>query len=314
MNESHVFERQYLDIAHGIIKSGVLKQNRTGVATLVAPGSVMIKHDMRNGFPMVTTCYKPFKVIATELEGFIKGITDKLWYQNNKCTIWDEWANPKSIGSAFESEAARKEKMKQARDLGPIYGYQWNAFNEPYEPIGHFDPVGSNLNVDWDNPKACNQLAVVFKKLKDNPFDRRMVVSAWNPLQIDQMALPPCHYSWSVAYDGERLHLTWNQRSADWALGVPFNMTSYALLLSVLCGMTGLTAGTVTGIFADAHIYENHLDGMAVQLQREIKSTGVTLNFSEEMNSITNPDEFESRFVSLSNYDYEPKIEYPIAV
>ena len=184
--------KQYLDIVDGILSEGELKHNRTGVDTVAIAGATF-EHDMSVGFPLLTTKKMAHKSVRVELEGFIKGITDKKWYQERGCKIWDEWCNPQKVPYGHDDKT--KRKMFEERDLGPIYGFQWRHFNAPYD----------NYDTDYSG-KGIDQLSNVTDSLRKNLNDRRMVVSAWNPIQIGQMALPPCHYGFQVTVINDKLN------------------------------------------------------------------------------------------------------------
>ena len=251
-------EEQYLDNLRKIKDTGVLKHNRTGVDTIAILHTNII-HDMSEGFPMLTTKRIARKTMAVELEGFINAVTDKNWYRERKCNIWNSWANPKSLGD-YANEREKLVMMEESNDLGPIYGYQWRQFNHHYE--------GPQISPSEDRDPSADQLNLVVDSLKNKPNDRRMIVSAWNPSQTNQMALPPCHYSFQVNVMNDKLNLVWNQRSCDYFLGVPFNMASYGLLLHLLSEESGIDPGVLIGNFEDSHIYVNHYDAIEEQLSR----------------------------------------------
>jgi thymidylate synthase len=275
--------KQYLDIVQKVLdegqwKSPVRKNQGTGkwepvdggVRTL-ACANVLFSHNMAEGFPLLTTKKMAFKTMCVELEGFIKGITDKSWYQDRKCKIWNEWANPESVAKMKKEledshptneEYPTKVVQEIANDLGPIYGRQWRKFDEHY---------GERYNGTLANgvSQGTDQLKNIVDTLTNNPMDRRMVCSAWNPNQIHMMALPPCHYSWNVTVIGNELNLFWAQRSCDLMLGVPFNIASYALLLCLLAEVGGFKRGNLSGMLVDCHIYENQIEGAREQVKRE---------------------------------------------
>lgn len=294
--------KNYLEVTRKILDNGVLKKTRTGISAISIPGGAQLQHDLDNGFPLLTTCKKPFKVVAVELEGFLKGITDKSWYRERNCHIWDEWCNPRKV--SYGTDEKTKKKMINEQDLGPIYGYQWRRFNMAYQEYLN------NPGMDPDKKSPTDQLNYIVEILKSDPSSRRMICSAWNPQQLNQMALPPCHMFWGVQFTGERLHLHWTQRSADWALGVPFNIASYSLLLHLLCKTTGMKPGIVTGTFWDAHIYENHVDGMQEQIKREPKEFPALI-FKKNDISVFN---WSADDVAITGYDPHPKISFEIAV
>lgn len=285
----------YLDIVQKILDTGFRKQNRTGVDALTIPGA-MFEHDMSEGFPLLTTKTVPLRLISSELEFFIKGFTDKQWLIDNNNHIWDEWCNPALVPYGHDEET--KAKMKAERDLGPIYGWQWRHFGAQY--------------IDYQTPSntyGIDQLENLVKKLKADPSDRRMIVSAWNPRDFSRMALPPCHYGFQVTVVGGKLNLLWNQRSVDVALGLPFNIASYGLLLHLLAKESGFQEGRLVGFLADTHIYVNHVDGMKEQLQRATFQLPriVTDNFSD----IFSWKHTDSR---VEEYNHHPKIAFEIAV
>jgi len=287
---------RYINLMNDIIMNGVKKENRTGTDTYSVTGRTL-PHDMSEGFPVLTTKKVAFKTMAVELEGFIKGITDKAWYQERNCHIWDEWCNPESIPVVTEN---RKQLQLENMDLGPIYGYQWRGFNEPY----------MNIFSGYNNEGGYDQLERVMESLKNNPNDRRMLVSAWNPLQLHQQALPPCHVLWQVFTRGNKLDMIWYQRSVDVFLGLPFNIASYGLLLSLLAKQFDFEVGTLTGFFGDTHIYANHLEATGIQADRMPFSLP-KLKIDESFKDIR---EFEHTMVSLLEYDHHPAIKAEVAI
>jgi thymidylate synthase len=288
--------RQYLDIVKTILEKGELKHNRTGIDTIAVAGT-MFEHDMSQGFPLLTTKKMPFKIIATELEFFIKGITDKKWLQERGNHIWDEWASPKKVPYGNDEET--KKKMAEERDLGPIYGFQWRRFNTDYK------------GYDENYSEGVDQLKRVVDTLKTNPNDRRMIVSAWNPCKIGEMALPPCHYSFQVTVINGKLNLLWNQRSVDTMLGLPFNIASYAILLHLLAKESGLKEGKLVGFLADTHIYVNHTDGAKEQISRDTNLYPLPKIETENFTSIFN---WRAEDTKLINYQSHPKISFEVAV
>lgn len=286
--------KAYLDIVKKILDKGVLKPNRTGVDTIAIPGA-MFEHDMSEGFPLLTTKTVPLRLVASELEFFIKGITDKQWLLDRNNHIWDEWCSPLKVPYGHDEET--KKKMMAERDLGPIYGFQWRNFGGEY--CGHDQPGKGGID----------QLQNLVKKLKTDPSDRRMIVSAWNPQFISQMALPPCHYGFQVTVIGGKLNLLWNQRSVDTALGLPFNIASYGLLLHLLAKESGLQEGQLVGFLADTHVYVNHLDGLKEQLAREPMPLPTIK--TEKFDSIFN---WQHENTVVENYEHHPGIKFEIAV
>lgn len=231
----------YMRAIQKVMDEGKMKDNRTGTRTRSISG-YMFEYDMDRGFPLLTTKKMAWKTIRVELEGFIKGITDKQWYKDRGCNIWNEWCNPEKVpyGHDEETQAA----MAAENDLGPVYGYQWRHWNAPY---------------GWkDLHKGIDQLEWAVNQIKTNPNNRRIIVNAWNPEQLKSMALVPCHYSYQLLCNDDTLDLLWNQRSCDLFLGIPFNIASYALLLSLIARECGKKPGKLIGFWGDLHIYENH--------------------------------------------------------
>ncbi|MBT7888928.1 MAG: thymidylate synthase, partial [Deltaproteobacteria bacterium] len=210
----------YLDIVRRTMDTGVIKHNRTGVDAATVPGA-MFEHDMSNGFPLLTTKKVLYRLVASELEFFIKGMTEKEWLRERNNHIWDDWCSPEKVAYGHDEETLRK--MAAERELGPIYGWQWRNFGAEY--TAHDQPPAG---------KGIDQLQNVIDKLKSDPDDRRMIVSAWNPVDFHRMALPPCHYCFQITVIDGKLNLLWNQRSVDVALGLPFNIASYGLLLHLI--------------------------------------------------------------------------------
>jgi len=287
--------KAYLDIIQKILKEGVVKENRTGVDAISIAGA-MFEHDMEKGFPLLTTKSVPLRLVASELEFFIKGITDKRWLQERNNHIWDEWCSPDIVPYGHDEET--KKKMLEERELGPIYGFQWRNFNADY--TSHDKP-----------PKipGVDQLKQIVEKLKTNPNDRRMIVMAWNPVKLKHMALPPCHYGFQVTVIKDRLNLLWNQRSIDSALGLPFNIASYGLLLHLLAKESGFKEGKLVGFLADTHIYVNQVEGIKEQLKREPYPlpTIKTNNFKSIF-------DWKYEDTEILNYKHHPRIKFEIAV
>lgn len=283
--------QQYLDLLSRILREGKWKNNRTGIKTISISGH-MFEHDMSLGFPLLTTKKMAFKSVAVELEGFIKGITSKKWYQDRGCHIWDEWCNPMKVPYGTDDET--KRKMKEEDDLGHIYGYQWR--NWMYR-----DFYGDQFKID--------QFKNMIDKLKSDYTNRRIIVNSWNPSELGEMALPPCHYSYQLLSDGQNLDLLWNQRSCDVPLGVPFNVASYALLLTLISKEVNMVPRKLIGFLADTHIYENQLKGVEEQLSRQPMSLPTL-----EVPEFTNIYDWEHSQRKLINYSSYEKIDFPIAV
>jgi thymidylate synthase len=284
----------YKQVVEKVLREGKRKNNRTATDTVSVSGC-MIEYSMANGFPLLTTKKMAWKTIRVELEGFIKGVTDKSWFQERGCKIWNEWCTPAKV--PYGHDEATYQAMAEEKDLGPIYGFQWRNFNGQYK----FGAEGFSGGVD--------QLAKAIETLKTNPDSRRILVNAWNPQQLDEMALVPCHYSYQLLCNDGELDLLWNQRSCDIFLGIPFNIASYALLLELIARECDLKAGKLIGFLGDAHIYVNHLDQLEEQMKREpyapptLKLDGYDSIFDWEWGHAT-----------LDGYECHPAIKGEVAV
>lgn len=289
--------RAYLDIVRRILTEGERKKSRTGIDTIAIAGA-MFEHDMAKGFPLLTTKKTPFRLVATELEFFIKGITDKKWLQDRNNHIWDEWANPQKAPYGHDAES--KQRMMEERDLGPIYGFQWRHFGAAYVDCAT-DYTGQGVD----------QLQRIVDTLTSNPHDRRMIVNAWNPLQLEQQGLPPCHFVFQVTVIDGKLNLLWNQRSVDVPLGLPFNIASYGLLLHLLAKEAGLREGRLIGFLSDTHIYVNQVDGIREQLARDPDRYPLPRLVTDPFTSIW---DWKAEHSQVEGYESYPKIDFPIAV
>jgi thymidylate synthase len=287
--------KAYHAVAERILSQGSLKGNRTGTDALTIAG-MMFEHDMADGFPLLTTKKVPFRLVSSELEFFIKGITDKNWLQQRKNHIWDEWCSPGAVPYATDEET--KAKMMAECEMGPIYGWQWRNFGKKYTAY-NASPEGSGVD----------QLKTLVETLKKDSSSRRMLVSAWNPPDLPSMALPPCHYAFQVTVIDGRLNLLWNQRSVDVALGLPFNIASYACLLHLLAKEANLAEGKLIGFLGDTHIYVNHIEGIKVQLSREPKPLPKI-----KTEAFTSIFDWKYTDTAIEGYDSYPAIKFDIAV
>ncbi|MBT3049172.1 MAG: thymidylate synthase [Candidatus Thiodiazotropha sp. (ex Clathrolucina costata)] len=263
--------KQYHDLMRHVRDQGVVKEDRTGTGTRSVFGYQM-RFDLDQGFPLLTTKRLHLRSIIHELLWFIKGDTNIRYLQENGVTIWDEWADENG-------------------DLGPVYGYQWRSWPAP--DGGHID-----------------QISHLITQIRENPDSRRLIVSAWNPAQVEHMALPPCHCLFQFYVAEGRLSCQLYQRSADIFLGVPFNIASYALLTMMIAQVTGLAPGEFVHTFGDAHLYNNHLQQAELQLSREPRKLPV-MRINPAVKSI-----FDFRFedFELVDYDPHPHIKAPVAV
>lgn len=289
--------KAYLDIVKNVLENGEKVETRQGIPAYTIAGAIF-EHNMEKGFPLLTTKKMPFRLIATELEFFINAITDKKWLQDRNNHIWDEWASPLKAPYGHDEES--KKKMLTERDLGPIYGFQWRHFNAKYE----------NFDTDY-NGKGIDQLKKIVETLKTNPRDRRMIVNSWNPLQLNEMGLPPCHYSFQITVINDKLNLMWNQRSVDTMLGLPFNIASYALLLHLLAKEGGFKEGKLVGFLADVHIFENHLEGAKEQLMRDPKKYPLPKLETQNWKSIFDWKAEDTKIIDYQSYD---RIPFQIAI
>lgn len=263
--------RSYLDLMRHIRENGTPKEDRTGTGTLSVFGA-QLRFDLSAGFPLLTTKKVHLKSIIHELLWFLKGSTNIEYLTQNGVTIWDEWADKNG-------------------DLGPIYGHQWRSW--PTKDGGHID-----------------QISKVIDDLKKNPDSRRHIVSAWNVSDIDKMALAPCHTFFQFYVAGGKLSCQLYQRSADFFLGVPFNIASYALLTMMVAQVCDLEVGDFVHTFGDCHLYVNHLTQTDEQLSRTPRSLP-TMRINPEVKNIF---EFTYEDFELIGYDPHPMIKAPVAI
>lgn len=292
-------DTQYKALLQNIYDNGIDSDNRTGISSKTL-ASATITHDMSEGFPFLTIKKVPFKTMAVELEGFVKGITSKKWFQERGCHIWDEWCNPQKVPYGNDDET--KKKMLEEDDLGFIYGSQWRDFHDPADSVG-----GDYI---FKRGEGMDQLKNIVDTLQKNPQDRRMICNAWNPHALHHMALPPCHVMFQVSILGNKLNLSWFQRSVDVPLGLPFNIASYGLLLHLLAKIYGFEEGILTGFLNNVHFYENQMEGVQEILGR---TTNYTLP-NIETKQCGSLFDWEHSLSSLKDYNSLPTIKMPIAV
>ena len=263
--------QQYLDLMSRVMQEGALKEDRTGTGTKSIFGHQM-RFDLSKGFPCVTTKKLHLKSIIHELLWFLKGETNIKYLKENGVRIWDEWADENG-------------------ELGHVYGYQWRS---------------------WPTPegKYIDQISQVINTLKENPDSRRIIVSAWNVGEIQNMALPPCHAFFQFYVANGRLSCQLYQRSADVFLGVPFNIASYALLTMMVAQVCGLKSGEFIHTLGDAHIYKNHFEQTKLQLSRDCKKLP-NMNINPNIKDIFN---FTFNDFELFNYECHPHIKGKVAV
>lgn len=287
--------KQYLDLARHIMSNGTLKSDRTGTGTKSVFGYQM-RFDLKDGFPLVTTKKTFMKGIIHELLWFIKGDTNIKYLVDNKVGIWTDWpyknykASPDYQGETIIEFAEKIRESddfaKKWGDLGPVYGSQWRNFN------------------------GVDQIAYIINTIKKDPDSRRMVLSAWNPAEIGQMMLPPCHTLIQFYVVNNKLSLQLYQRSGDVFLGIPFNIASYALFLMMVAQVTGLEVGEFVHTIGDAHIYSNHFEQIELQLSR----TPRRLPIMKINPNVKNIEDFKFEDFELVNYDPYPPIKGIVAV
>lgn len=263
--------KQYHDLLNHILKNGVQKGDRTGTGTISTFGYQM-RYDLNEGFPALTTKKLHLRSIIVELLWFLRGDTNIKYLKDNKVSIWDEWADAEG-------------------NLGPVYGQQWRSW-----------PKGDGTTID--------QISNLIEQIKNNPNSRRLLVSAWNVADVDQMALPPCHTMFQFYVAEGKLSCQLYQRSADTFLGVPFNIASYALLTMMIAQVCDLEYGEFIHTLGDAHLYNNHLEQANLQLTRDFRPLP-TMKINPDVKDIFafQPEDFE-----LINYDPHPHIKGIVAV
>ncbi len=266
-----IFMKQYLDLLQYVLDHGTERQDRTGTGTVGVFGYQM-RFDLSQGFPVLTTKKLHLRSIIYELLWFLRGDTNIKYLKDHGVSIWDEWADAEG-------------------NLGPVYGSQWRSW-----------PDGRGGTID--------QIANVVEQIKTNPYSRRLMVTAWNPAEIEEMALPPCHCLFQFYVSDGKLSCQLYQRSADIFLGVPFNIASYALLTMMMAQVCGLEPGEFVHTFGDAHIYKNHMDQVHLQLTREPRPLP-TMHINPERKSIF---DFEYEDFRLEGYDPHPHIKGEVSV
>ena len=285
--------KQYLNLLERVLEEGKWQQNRTGIPTKRIEGA-MLEFNLKEGFPAVTTKKLAWKNVVGELLGFIRGYTDAEMFRELGCTIWDQNANENEAWLANSNRVGKD-------DLGRIYGAQWRNWTVPY------------------STQTIDQLENAVSEIMHNPTSHSIIVTAWNPGELDLMALPPCHmtYQFLVDVESNELSLCMYQRSCDLFLGIPFNIASYALLLEMVAAATGRVASKLVMFLADVHIYQNHIEQVLEQLKREpfappqLKIAEVFFNSSVGLNRL---NEAEPSDFQLENYVSHLPIKGDMAV
>jgi thymidylate synthase len=304
-------DKQYLELLDDILVNGTSKDDRTGTGTYSVFGR-QIRHNMKDGFPLLTTKKMAWKTLITELLWFLKGDTHIKFLLDNNCHIWDGDAYAayrKSVQKHYEKggdvadkkqfiEEVKRGQDKEWGDLGPVYGKQWRGW------------FNYDRNVE---PVYVDQIQKLIDDIKENPDSRRHMVNAWNVGELDQMVLPPCHYGFQCyVRDGKYLSLMWNQRSVDTFLGLPFNIASYGLLLMMLAKECDLIPDELIGNFGDVHLYKNHVEQAIEQTKREpfplpdVKLMS-NINFKAALNGTLDKIQWEDFY--LLGYQYHPTIK-----
>ncbi|MDB9992535.1 thymidylate synthase [bacterium] len=298
-------DEQYRGILAELLYNGKEKGDRTGTGTLSKFG-MQIRHNMKDGFPLLTTKKIAVKTMMTELKWFLKGDTNIKYLVDNNCNIWngDAYKNFLIKSVPHDHQETKEEFINKIKtdnefanrwgELGPIYGKQWRRWSVTPNQYGEYET----------NP--IDQIANLIKELKSNPDSRRLMVNAWNVGELDQMTLPPCHYGFQCYVVGGKLSLMWSQRSVDTFLGLPFNIASYGMLLMLLCEETGYEPGDLIGNLGDTHLYNNHIEQAKEQVSRD--------GFDLPTIKLSNVDILNGEFdYELINYTSATAIKAPIS-
>ena len=297
-------EKQYQGILRKLVLYGKEKGDRTGTGTLSYFGD-QIRHNMADGFPLLTTKKMAVKTMMTELKWFLKGDTNIKYLVDNNCHIWngDAYKAYRRIPTNQLDERTFIHRIKtqdwfakEWGELGPIYGKQWRDWQSQKFNVAKGE--GYLLQID--------QIHKLIVDIKNNPDSRRLMVSAWNVGEVEEVVLPPCHYGFQCYVQDGKLSLMWNQRSCDTFLGIPFNIASYATLLLLLCKETGLEAGELIGNLGDVHLYKNHVQQAKEQIVRE--------PFPLPTIELTNVDILNGEWdYEIKGYEYHPTIKAPLS-
>jgi thymidylate synthase len=321
-------DMQYQDLLQHILDNGVEKKDRTGTGTLSVFG-YQIRHNMKDGFPLLTTKKMAWKTMVTELLWFLRGDTDIRYLWENDCHIWDgDWyknyckqtSTPYSLKEMIKFGIEWKNNPrffnKSIWDLGPIYGKQWrkwNCLNEGFVNLKEGEEIEVDLNC-INISHQVDQIANLISELKTNPDSRRLMVNAWNVGELDQMVLPPCHYGFQCyVREGKYLSLMWNQRSVDTFLGLPFNIASYGLLLEIIAKEVNMIPDELIGNLGDVHLYSNHIEQAKEQISRtpyDLPKLGMDYREGEYDKNLKDfvPDDFY-----LIDYQSHPTIKAPLS-
>ena len=301
-------DKQYLDLLDDILTSGTSKEDRTGTGTWSVFGR-QIRHDMREGFPLLTTKKMAWKTMTKELLWFLSGDTNIKWLVENNCNIWNGDAY-----KAYLNKSAVKHQWERGGDVADMEMFLNVVQSEAEGDFGELGPVYGKQWRDWN---GNDQIKNLIKGLKENPDGRRHMVSAWNVSDLDQMVLPPCHYGFQCyVRDGKYLSLMWNQRSVDTFLGLPFNIASYGMLLLMLAKECNLIPDQLIGNLGDVHLYKNHVEQAIEQTKREpypLPDMKLTSNHNFRAAMKGNMDEIYMDDFILLGYQSYPSIKAPLS-
>ena len=301
-------DKQYLDLLDDILTNGTSKEDRTGTGTWSVFGR-QIRHDMREGFPLLTTKKMAWKTMTKELLWFLSGDTNIKWLVENNCNIWNGDAY-----KAYLNKSAVKHQWERGGDVADMEMFLNVVQNEAEGDFGELGPVYGKQWRDWN---GNDQIKNLIKGLKENPDGRRHMVSAWNVSDLDQMVLPPCHYGFQCyVRDGKYLSLMWNQRSVDTFLGLPFNIASYGMLLLMLSKECNLIPDQLIGNLGDVHLYKNHVEQAIEQTKREpypLPDMKLSSNHNFRAAMKGNMNEIDMKDFILLGYQAHPTIKAPLS-
>jgi thymidylate synthase len=290
------FDTQYISLIKTVLDEGTERITRSGAGTVSIHGH-MIKHDLSQGFPLTTLRSIPFKLIASELEWTLKGKTDKKSLNDYDNHIWDKFCNPKYVKD-FKNDQETYDLMRNENDLGPIYGFQWRHFGAEY--------VGPET--DYAN-QGFDQIQNLIQMLNKNTYSKRLLITNWNPKDVPEMAVPSCPCMVQLVRHGNKLNLSFFQRSADCMIGLPFDFAFHALLLHLFSLQTGLEAGNVVGFFNNIEIFNQHIEGAKEMVNRTPTKLGTidTKNFKDILN-------WKFTDTELRNYEPNTSMKFEVNI
>ena len=292
----NTFDTQYSSLINTVLMTGDQRITRSGAGTISIHGQ-MIKHDMSEGFPLTTLRHIPFKLVASELEWTLAGKTDKKSLNDLDNHIWDKFCNPMFV-TDFKNNKETYDLMLRQNDLGPIYGFQWRHFGAEYD----------TCDSDYGG-QGFDQIKNLVEMLAKNTFSKRLLVTNWNPRDVPKMAVPSCPCMFELIRHGDKLNLSFFQRSADCMIGLPFDFAFHALLLHLFCLQTGLKEGSVVGFFNNVEIFNQHIEGAKEIIKNEPKKLGnlETKNFKDVF-------EWSSGDTQLLGYGPNPAMKFEVNI